>query len=360
MFNETNLIDIKYLTLLLNNKLNEYGVNYGKKFYIVAEEGEQKEPIKLYGEKTQHYTSGVLSLTGSNIVLVRDKRFSTYYTQLTLFVDLQENGYFDKNSISYENANNTILAMLEDMNFYINEQITIGNATYNATATFSYPTTGARTSFGRINDCLPIYLSVEFAFFENGVSGENFKIAVNGYELPFTSGSLTRTNTSNSVNLNGDKTTKTYNALQSLSIDLKIPMLANNDFFKLVNENILFGGNKALSIKIEIPQFELKKLFIGTFGNLTDTIAVGSNIGCDISLIESVENMLDYDNNWEFIEETTNAGQVFLEKGYYYNIFWGDNDFDEITRIGEENYSIIHEYLDNKRYHKIRIFKKAV
>ena len=345
------MIDTKYWATYFTTLLNNYGSNLGKCFKIFADEGELKKAIvptkNNISQNKIDYTSGIVEIISSTLLPIRDIRLNTYNLQLKLFVDLELNGFNkDKESYNLIDIRDLLSNMIELENGKTTIE-TIGNTSYSQSITFNYPTNGTKTELGFINDCLPIYLTVNVAMFENGINANNCKLEVNGIDLPFTRLVLTRQKTAEQNTFSGNKSGKTIIQLNGLSVDLVMPALSNNDFSALIMKDILNGTNQALSVKISTPLET--KMFIGVLGNTQASLDIATNVGYNLSIVEGKENVLDYDNNWTnyYITETSTS-ITLVKKGI---IYWGDDTAEE-----KEAGTYMHTYNDGKNVHYLRVY----
>lgn len=346
------MIDTKYLATYFTNILNSYGVDYGKNFIIFADEGELKKATKKYGEAPTDYTSGIVEVISSSLIPVRDIRINTFSVQVTLFVDLALNGFNeDKESINLQDIRTIITKATEELNG-TTEFVTLGKKRFNQSITLNYPTNGQKTDIGFISDCLPIFWACNFAFTQDGINANDCKLFINQADINFTQLVLTRKRTADSQTFNGEKSQKTVMQSNGLSVDLIVP-IQNNPISQLIMQDVLDGGNFALSIVIETPLYT--KAFIGTFGDTQASLDIASNVGVNLSIVEAKENLVDYDytERWH-IEET--EGQGFITPYGKDVIYWGDGTFNIAT---EDNVGkvISHNYKDERNKHTIRVFR---
>lgn len=339
------MIDTKYLSDYFTGVFNEFGVNYGKHFKIFADEGELKKATKNYGEAPTDYTSGIVEVMSSSLIPIRDIRLNTYSIQITLFVDLALNGFTsEKESINLNDIRKIITEIIDAKNgttgFYKN---------FSQSITFDYPTNGQKSDVGFISDCLPIYLTCNMAFFENGINANNCQIILNGENISFTRAVFTRKRTADSQTFNGDASQKTIMQANGLSIDLVLP-IQDNDISRLFTKDCLEGGNFAINVEIITPLYE--KTFIGTFGDDQIALDIATNAGGNMSIVEAKENILDYSYSpkWQVVEKHDENVEVVAQKDAV--IYWGDGNKLKVLEDG----TITHTYTDGKTKHILRIF----
>ena len=116
---------------------------------------------------------------------------------------------------------------------------------------------------------------------------------------------------------------------QGLSVDLVAPALRSKEISKLIMKDVLFGGNYALNVKIETPLGN--KNFIATFGNNQASLDLATNVGYNVSVVEGVDYLLDYDyvgSKWTKYKATESVYELVLtEKS---TVYWGDDVIEEL------------------------------
>lgn len=345
------MINSKYLANYFTELFNQYGENVGKTFKIFADEGELKSSVKEYGKQRVYPTNGIVEIVSSTLTPIRDIRLNTYNAQVTLFVDLNLDGLNkDKESLNLITIRDLISNLVEGTNG-TTSFVEVEGITYTQSITVGYPTTGTKTDLGYINDCLPLYLTFNIAMFEDGVNANNCKLIVNGTDIPFTRMVLTRQRTAEQDNFAGDKSTKTIMQMNGLSVDIVMPALSNNDLSAIIMQDILSGGNYALNVQIETPLASTR--FIGTFGDNVASLDVATNVGYNVSIVEGVENLLDYGyNGSKWHEFKAKMDKAYVSAGNENVIvYWGDG----MSEVVEAKHKISHLY-DSKKTRTIRAF----
>lgn len=339
------MINTEYLAEYFTNLMNSYGVGYGKHFKIFADEGELKKAVKSYGKSPINFTSGIVEIVGSQLVKARDLRLNTYMAQITLFIDLALNGLNeDKESLNLIDIRKVLTEMIDEENGK-----TGMSKGFNQTVSYSYPTNGTKSDVGFISDCLPIYLSCNVVLFEDGVNANDCNIYINGEDMGFTRAVFTRQRTADSQTFNRDISQKTTMQAQGLSVDLVAPALRSKQISKLIMKDVLFGGNYALNVKIETPLGS--KNFIAIFGNNQASLDLATNVGYNVSVVEGVDYLLDYDyvgSKWAKYKATEDNFELVL--GTKSTVYWGDDVIEEL-----EAGTHTHNYSDKKQ-HTIYVF----
>ena len=348
------MINSRYLATYFTDLLNKYGESINKNFKIFADEGELKQAVKEYGKKPKEFTNGIVEILSSTLTPVRGIRLDTYTIQLSLYVDLAIDGFNeDKESLNLIALRDLFTKIIEENNGST-EFVTIGDKSYSQSMTIGYPTNGTKSEVGYISDCLPIYWTFNLALFEDGVNANDCKLIVNNIDIPFTRMVLTRQRTAEQNNFSGDSSTKTIMQMNGLSVDIVMPALKGNNFSSLIMKDVLDGGNYALSVRIETPMGNT--MFIGTLGNTQASLDIATNIGYNLSIVESKENILQYaykGSGWVTRElDTYLSNTVEYDVSGTTSFYWGDGTYNFL----EDGGKITHTYTDGKPKHTIRYF----
>lgn len=358
------MINSKYFADELTTLFNVYGENYGVNFKIFADEGALKDCEKEYGKLPTVFTSGLATITSTQLVPIKTIRLNTYVVQVELFVDTLKDGLNDEGeSIYVEEVRKVLTELVEGVNG-TTSAVKIENVSYNQTMTVGYPTIGTKGEVGFLIDALPIYLTFNIVLFQDGVNSNDSKLLVNGEEIPFTNLTLTRTKSAESNTFNGEHDTRTLINSNSLSIDGVVPARKNNEFSQAIIKDIVNGTNEAMVVDLEIPvatrevgtetitDYE-SNIFIGTFGQGTASFDIATNVGLNFSIVKGVEDTLNFSEKWK--EATDSQGRCILyvpSAGKYYIEYeeqnWTVNMppeyIDVPAVIVVENVNIVHHW----------------
>ena len=345
------MINTVYLANLVQDYLNTNELN--KKFLVFADEGDMRKAV-CKGNYKEEYTHGVLEIISDNIVPFEDWEFQTINTRLMLFVDLQSGGTVKETDLERPQSKNLIQVKdcVDNMIMAVNGKssyVEIEDKIYNFTITMSKPTNGQKTALGDIPEGLPIYCSIQFTIFQNGVNSNYCKIKVNGESLGYTQLVKTKNGTANQSNV-GNEGARTYILAGGKSFDFIVPLLTSGvtqEFVKhLYNDEL----NTAFETEFEYPDFSYH--FICVLGRVQETNTRGSNATLNISLSQGVEDILNYDERWT-IQETSQKELTLSGVELGNVVYWGDKTWNVIK--SEEDKS--HTYAEAKK-HKIKIFKR--
>lgn len=345
------MIQTLWLANYIENQLNSN--NLGKKFLVFADEGDMRKTIKKC-YKVERYTNCLLEIISNTIVPIRNISFQTLNLQLMIIVDLMASGLQKENQYEREQSTNLIdiKGIISDFINTFNGQTVaqeIDNKTYNMTITFGQLTDGQKMELGDVNEALPLYLTMTFTFFENGVNANDTHIYLNNEDLYFTRYVISKIKTTDqNAYAGGTKGAKSYALLGGKSIDMVIPVV-NTPMGKKIMEDILGDEiNEAYCVRVVTPLYE--KRFIGILGNDALNADAGANLGYNLSIVEGKENELKYGENWaiETTTEQTITKTILGQK----TVFWGDNTSDYVENGGE----LTHTYTDDKLKHTIRIY----
>lgn len=325
----------------------------GKHFLVYADAGDMRNAKRCCEYK--YYTNCLLEIISSSLTPIKNISFQTATAQIMFIVDLAETGVEAYGEEARKQSRNLI-----DVKSAINEMIErlngttitqeINEKTYTTTIGFAQPTDGQKTQLGEVSEALPIYLTMTFSFFENGVNANDCHIYLNGEDLYFTRCVITKVRTADQNEFANTKGAKSYMLLGGKSVDLVVPAVSTEMGTEIMRDVLENDTNVAYNVRIETPLYT--KQFIGTIGNDAVNMDAGANLGYNLSLVEIGENMAKYGSKWQQIQ--TNEQQVELTiLGENISIYWGDGNSDYFETI-EENPT--HTYTDGKTRHKIKIF----
>jgi hypothetical protein len=364
------MIDTLYIANYLQNVLNQNSL--GLDFLVFADEGDLVSTRKV-GAKEINYTQGLVEVTSSTIVPVKNITFHTINAQLMILADTTDAGFVYETDKKRKQSRNVIdiKQCLYEMIDKLNGQTTnmeIDNKTYNVTISMSRPTDGQKDTLGHIVDMLPLYMNISFNVFENGVNTNNVKLILNHEDIHFTRMVLSKVKTADQNNFAKDKASKTLALVGGKSIDLVMPTL-DTAFSRVVMEDFLKDNmlNRAIDVRIETPLGNTQ--FIGILGTTQISGDIGANLGYNISIVQGVEKALEYrDGYWaknywrqEQLEKMNYTISSYIDAGE--SVYWGDGTFDyhpEFNEKGEPNSrkSITHKYNRHSGGYEVITFNK--
>lgn len=349
------MIDTLYMANFLQNKINEN--TKGLKFLIFADEGDLKQSTKKRNV-VEEYTHGILQIVSDNIVPFENLQFQTINTQLMLFVDLASEGFENITDndgikrlqsirlIKVKECVNDLLEELNGKSTYIN----IEDRRFNLTITMGNPTDGTKTSLGEINDGFPLYLSIQFTVFENGVNSNYCKVLINGESIGYVQvvkSYLTQSDQGQFANIGS----KGYPLIGTFSYDFTTPLLEVGVTQKIIDH--IMGEvrtDNAYCVSFEYPNKEFNKICF--LAKAQETDVAGLNVGLNISFVDGFEDVLNYGDEWE--TQTTSASSISLIIARIGDIvFWGDGTSTIIKTLEDRS----HIY-PNESEKIIKIFRK--
>ena len=346
------MIEVKDVAAKLQNILNANEL--GKRFKIFADTGELKKSLKRESE----WRNGLVEFVSSTISTVENMQFLTVGVNLTLFANIDVRGFVG----SGDNKGDSIEVI--ELKQILNDLIaaynwktvfeTFGGTTYTTTYGFRMPTNLPKTSIGYINECLPIVLSMDLTLFENGVNANQWQIKVNGEPIAFTNCVISRVKTSEQNPLADNTSTKAANQTNAIGIDFSMPQLITAFSDALESEILGVENNKAYCV--DVKGRANRKAFICATGNTSLNLTRNTNAGFNVSLVEHLEDLLNYDKNiWLNFEIEIKANNVTINNLNEQEIviFWGDG-----TQTISSASEILHNYAKNELY-SIKIFNAA-
>ena len=342
-------------TLFLANKIQEV-LNQNKlgvDFLIFDTTGDFVNK-KRVGAITQKYVQGVLEKVTADTVPIKNISFRVINTQLILFVDYFEQGFFETENGRQQSKNvETIQQILYDNLYQLSGQtITMeeGGKNYNVTIAMSEAVAGEKTSLGDIADLVPLYVDISFTIFENGINNNDVRIYLNNEEIFFTRLVIMKKKTADQSTFANDKKSKVYILQGGKSIDVSTPVL-NSKFHEFIYEDLMGDElNKPVSVVIESPLGDYA--FIGVLGDITQTGDVGKNLNYNFAVVQGVEKILNYDSGWETKTATGTNFTYSKTDNKLATIHWGDGSYLTVSDIG----TYTHTYSENK-LHYVRIYR---
>ncbi len=346
------MIDTLYLTNFIENQLNQNSL--GLKFMIFSDEGDLIKPIK-YGNVKTSYNQGLLEIISSEITPIKNLSFQTITAQLMLLVDLVDLDTINTGnnnrpqSESLLNVKQSIYEMIDRLNGQT-LPIEIDGRTYALTMILRQPTDGQKTALGGINECLPIYLSMTFNFFENGVNANDYEVIINGENIYFTSAVVSRVKVTEQNPTIYGKSTKSSILTNGIGIDFVMPQLVSGISEDIEDEILSGEDNNAYCVILK--RGEKQRPYICVNGNIVQNIdrANMKNIGFNISMVEGIEEILNYKENvWILDEISITEENQDVELHNISNeevvVFWGDG-----------NYTITSDILINHTYNQAGVY----
>lgn len=329
-------------TLYLANKLQEVLCqnSYGIDFLVFSDTGDLVKS-KRVGTKIEKYVQGVLEQTSSEIVPIQNIELKVINTELCLFVDINDLAFFETKGKEQSKNLQVVKEILNETLYAINGQtieMAEGGKTYNVTIAMSEATNGDKTSLGEIGEMLPLYISISFTIFENGVNNNDFKLILNNEEVYTTRLVITKAKTPDQSAFAKDKEAKVYMLMGGKSIDVTMPVL-NTKFSKFIYEDIIgHSNNRPVAVVLQSPLGDTA--FVGILGNSTITGDIGKNMGYNFAVVQGVEYLLSYDSKWEVREPTTKKYTYVKYDNKKETIIWGDGSYTIAEAMG--NYE--HEF----------------
>lgn len=355
------MIDTNFLANFIESALNENSTS-NMKFLVFSDVGDMRKAKRCC--KYEYYTNCILETVSSSITPIKNMSFETITMQVMFAVDIAEIGRTEQGDLNRKQSRtvidvkNAIGQFIEAYNgsttsqsLYINGE----QKNYAMTMSFGYPTDGQVSQIGHISEALPIYLSISFAFFENGMNANNVKMVVDGEDLYFTRCVISKVRTADQNEFAQTKGAKSYILMGGKSYDLVIPTLDTYVGKEIMKDIIGDEENVARCVHYEadFPSGTVEKYFIGIFGNDSVNIDAGANLGYNLSVVEAKENLLKYDDeNWDIIVASQeNVTITNIDVGQNDVVFWGDGTISSST-----NGEATHTYIDGNEKHTIRHF----
>lgn len=343
------MIDTLYLANMIENNLNSNTL--GLNFLIFADEGDLRNTVRE-PRKTTKYTHGLLEVTSSSLIPIKSITFQTFTTQLMILVDL-DSCKSKFNATEREQSTNLldVKAVLNDFikaNNGVTTPITIDSKTYNLTMALSMLTDGQKMSLGEISEGLPLYLTINFTFFENGVNANDCHLYINHEDIYYTRLVISRVKTTDNNNMANNNGAKVLSLMGGKSFDAVVPATTSAMGVKIMQDILGNELNKAYCIRVETPL--ASENYICILGNDSANLDTGANVGFNIAFAEGIEKLLDYGADWQ-VSTVSGATTTKTTIGNA-TIFWGDGTSTYL----KQNATTTHTYTDGKNTHIVRIY----
>ena len=323
----------------------------GVVFKIYTDAGELEADI---GQKpgTESYVCGLLELF-SNSLSGEGLRFQDLTFQITWFCDGRKTRVNGKKIAKQVGDIRKILTnFAENYNNKNNTAEAFGGDFFSTTYLVKLPETQTEIkNWGYFLSCVPMTQIIEMVLIENGFSSNQWNIKVNGEKLTLQTVTLTNEKQANHNLISNEKRTKGVIVSGGFCLDAVIPQLTTA-FCDLVEDDVLdYKEDKAICLYIKGHTKE--NIYICTLGSDSISLQPGTNAGINIALVEGVEDLLTFDNNWvsQTISVTANESVSLNATGH---IFWGDGG-KTIGANYEKNGATSHTFEEAGSY-TIRVF----
>lgn len=345
-----------FLANWLENNLNAIAKDMASdiEFLIFANEGDMVKTQKDHNNQRviQTYTHGILKVQSNDLIPVKNLTYQTLNCQLMVFVDLLDSGFINtgnkkrKQSRTLANVNACLNTFVEQVNGNT-YPLEVDGRHFTTTISMSVPTSGPKTSLGEITEGLPLYSTIVFTLFENGVNSSECSLRINGEDLYLTNLVISKVKVADQNEFATTQGGKSCVLVGGKSFDFVTPVV-NTPACRMIMEEALGDlENRAIAVHYSSPLAE--KIFIGIFGNITVNHEAGANMGFNVSVAEGAEDLLTYDDNWD-INENYKGASIYEQNPCF--IFWGDGTVDFFPNGGVNDFK--HTYSDNKSVHVLR------
>ena len=292
------MIEFKELVSKIQGDLNALITN--KEFAIFTDVGEYKKAYREEGSnRIDRFINGVAEMVSQTILPIKNLQVVTESVRISFLVDMDiADKDSDGNYVEVINIREILEKYISQANgkpYYLTN-----GATFEITPTFNGVTVGVATQMSPIGNVLPIYLDFSCVIVESGINTNNVQILVNGENMFYTDYSITRTRTAETNMFAKEKSSKTAIQANSISIQLKMPLLDTNES-KNIEEDVWDGGqNEAICLeRYRIDESGDEKFYhayIMVLGNNSETGTLGQNIGQVVDFVEGKRKLLKYNS----------------------------------------------------------------
>lgn len=314
------MLEIIDVSQKIENILNQNP--QGAVFKIYTDAGEL-EANNQQIEGTESYICGLLELF-SNTISGEGLKFQDLTFQITWYVNGKKERV-DKKKIAKQVSDvRRILTWFTEN--YNNKNITaenFGGDFFSTTYLVKLPETQTEIKpFGYMPSCVPLTQIIEIVCIANGFSSNQWKLKPNNETIAFQSLTISNEKQANHNLISNEKRTKGVILAGGLCFDMVIAQLTT-DFCDLIEEDVL-DYNKDVAVCLYVKGHKKENIYICTFGSDSISLQLGTNAGMNVSLVEGVEDLLDYGTGWTIktVKTTTNNENVTLNATGH--VFWGD------------------------------------
>jgi hypothetical protein len=340
------VIELKNLATIIQDGLNALGSNV---FKVFADMGEFQNYYKADNSNDiTKYVNGILEVLSPSILPIKNLQVLTWSTRVTFVLDADMlNKDDDGNFIEVTEIRAVLQKYMANNNGVPFSYTDEDDVIFEITPSFSGVSVGVASQLSPLGNALPMYLDLSYIMVESGINSNAVEILLNTENLYFETCSITRIRTADTNIFSTDNTTKQLVLTNGISIGLNLPLL-NTQQGLIMEQDILIGGNNQAQL-VQYKRGGITKNYIMVFGDNTESLNIGKNIGMSIKLAEGRPDLLTYGDNWtKTTEEITAGGSKTISLLPNGIVFWGDGTSEVNTTLLEE--SKTHTYTNAGTY----------
>lgn len=294
----------------------------GTIFKIYTDAGEMEADMHQV-PGTENYVCGLLELF-SNSISGEGLKFQDLTFQITWYVNGKKERVNGKKIAKQVNEVRNILSWFVEN--YNNKNITAenwGGDFFSTTYLVKLPETQTEIKpFGYMISCIPLTQIIEVVCIANGFASNQWKIKPNNEAISYQSLTMSNEKQANHNLISNEKRTKGVILAGGLCFDMVIAQLTTK-FCDLVEEDVL-NYDKDMAVCLYVKGHKTENIYICTLGSDSISLQLGTNAGMNVALVEGVEDLLEYDEDWTIKEITTTQEDENVTINATGHIFWGD------------------------------------
>ena len=278
----------------LEQKLNALNRGVYKVFADVADYQEATRQ----GNTVTRYKNAMLQMNSTDITPIKNWLSAVISCTLTIAIDMdvqatdvETGGYLE-----VENVRETLNELVSAWN---GQTMTfVDDSTFDVTSYFGSAVVGAVEQVAPIGKMVPISLDCFFTYVENGMNSNDVSIEIDGEEVDFVSGEITRVKTAQANQYSDDKHINTVIQQNGISIDLRLPLLKSTSGREIWSDILRCDEqNKGHLVTIRGKAFaqgggdDVNSYFM-IFGQSNLSLQAAKNITSGLNLIEGKPELM--------------------------------------------------------------------
>lgn len=341
------MVSVKQLKDELQNALND---NYYYKFKLFSDTGRYKKASRSINE-IEEYINGVYTITSSNISNASNGiEFGTMTARVELLVKCNE----EKAKIELEYGENGAIVeqivkkdndtYLEELRAYLDDLFASHNQfdltdkngfNYEISANYSMAISGKREQIAGIGDSYTFVFFVYYNIVRLGENSRDYKIYLDGQELPYGIFTLRRVpaQTANLYSGQNNAVGKSINDSTTLGISIDCPAFVS--FTNEVVKNYLLNGEENIAHILTLKLKDSTQNYLVLFGEVDATAQGVLNVGQQLTFVETVAEygIISFPTYYNIYENKGNIDIAFSEEKTIYNIT--KKEFTNIVTVGD-------------------------
>lgn len=324
----------------LEQKLNALNRGVYKVFADVADYREATRE----GNTVTRYKNAMLQMNSTDITPIKNWLSAVISCTLTIAIDM------DVQATDVETGG---YLEVEDVRETLNELVSTWNgqtttfvddSTFDVTSYFGSAVVGAVEQVAPIGKMVPISLDCFFTYVENGMNSNDVSIEIDGEEVDFVSGEITRVKTAQANQYSDDKHINTVIQQNGISIDLRLPLLKSTSGREIWSDILRCDEqNKGHLVTIRGKKFtkiggdDVNSYFM-VFGQSSLSLQAAKNITSGLNLVEGKPELMPNIGAPLIFKVQVNlphgalvSDPFFFGTGRNAYVNWGDSD--EIVKV---------------------------